>query len=90
MLSRWLGKELSDKVISVKLLSIKRGKLYGSAKVSFPNLESLRREQVVALDKIVAEGKDPGDLARSQMLQQDRKRMLLTHEGSVQILLYSY
>ncbi len=83
MLSRWLGTELSDRVTSVKLLSIKRGKLYDSTKITFPNQESLRRDQVVALDKIVAEGKDPSALTRSLRLRQNREKMLLTHEGRV-------
>ncbi len=59
MLSRWLGEDVSKKVIAVKLITIQRGKRYDSTKITFPDLIRLRKEQLDALDEAINNGQDP-------------------------------
>ncbi len=83
MLSRWLGEDISKKVIAVKLMTIQRGKTYDSAKVAFPDLTHLRNDQLDELDTAIANGGDPDQIAHRLGLERDKEKILLTYKGRV-------
>ncbi len=84
MLSRWLGTDLSQRAIQLKLLRLNRGVVYDTTTFQLPRIHDLRNQQLDELEKLTSFDTEQIQLLCDELhLERDEELLLFRHKGKV-------
>ncbi len=84
MLSRWLGADLAQRAIQLKMLRLNHGVVYDNTIFQLPSIQSLRNQQLDELETLTSFDTETIELLCLDLnLERDNELLLFRHEGKV-------